>query len=98
MKIIRVNKRECEIPTDWAEGEEMLAHVMGAYFDRRGGNVERLSVASRVAFGLFAERFTAPDPTTALIYLLQELCRRKGAGLDSLEKPRRWRSTEEEEA
>jgi hypothetical protein len=95
MKIVLVNRREAEIPTSYAEGEEMLAHALGAYFDKRGGNVERMSCAARVAYGLFGERFMAPDPTIALVYLLQELCRRKGAGLDSLEKPRKWRSVDE---
>jgi hypothetical protein len=52
---------------------------MGAYHDRRGGNLERQSVCARVAFG---EQFMAPDPTTALIYLVQRVCERQGAGLD----------------
>ena len=69
-------------PTSWAEGERMLTSALGAYYDDRGKNLARLSIAARVAYGLFGERFMAPDPTTALLYLLQELCRRKGAGLD----------------
>jgi hypothetical protein len=39
----------------------------------------------------------APDPTIGLLFLLQEVCRRKGAGLDGLEMPRRWASIDEEE-
>jgi hypothetical protein len=97
MKIVPINKRECEIPTDWREGEEMLTHVMGPYFDKRGGNVERMSCAARVAFAFFAEHFMAPDPTAALIFLMMEICKRRGAGLDGLEKARRWHSIEEEE-
>jgi hypothetical protein len=98
MKVARFYKgRESEVPTSWAEGEEMLAHAMGKYFDRRGGNLERMSVAARVAYGLFGERFLAADPTDALVYLLQEICRRRAAGLNGLEKPRRWHSIDEEE-
>ena len=54
---------------------------MNAYHDRRGGNLERASAAARVAFGLFGERFLAADPTDALVFLMQEICKRKGAGL-----------------
>jgi hypothetical protein len=97
MRIVQVNKREVEVPDTYAEALSMLDAAMNPYHDRRGGNVERLSVASRVAFWIVGERFVAPDPTIALIYLLQEVCRRKGAGLDGLEKPRRWHSVEEEE-
>ena len=64
----------------------MLTHVLGRYFDRRGGNIERLSCVARVAYGLFGEHLMAPDPTIALVYLMQELCRRKGAGLEGLEQ------------
>ena len=98
MKLVRVgNGRECEIPTSWKEGEELLTNVLGAYHDRRGGNLARQSAAARVAYGLFGEKFLAADPTDALVFLLQEICKRKGAGLDGLEKPRRWRSADEEE-
>lgn len=76
----------------------MLEQAMNPYQDRRGGNLERLSCAARVAFWIVGERLLAPDPTTALIFLLQEVCRRKGAGLDGLEKPRRWREVDEEAA
>ena len=83
MKIVRVgNGREKETPESWAEGERMLTGALGAYYDDRGKNLARLSIAARVAYGLFGERFMAPDPTTALLYLLQELCRRKGAGFE----------------
>jgi hypothetical protein len=83
MKVVRVgNGRETETPQNWAEGEAMLTSALGAYYDDRGKNLARLSIAARVAFGLFGARFMAPDPTTALLYVLQELCRRKGAGLD----------------
>jgi hypothetical protein len=98
MRIARVgNGREIEIPESYAEGLAMLTQVMGAYHDRRGGNLARQSAAARVAYGLFGERFMAADPTDALVYLLQEICRRRGAGLDGLEKPRRWRAASEEE-
>jgi hypothetical protein len=98
MRIVRFGDgREAEVPETYAEGLEMLAKTMNAYQDRRGGDLERMSCTSRVAFGLFGARFMAADPTDAVIYLLQEICRRKGAGLDGLEKPRRWRAADEEE-
>lgn len=64
----------------------MLTHALGAYYDARGQNLARLSVAARVAHGLFGERFMAADPTLALLYLLQRICIRKGAGLDTLKE------------
>jgi hypothetical protein len=97
MKIVRINKCDAEIPTSWAEVLSMLDAAMNPYQDRRGGNVARLSVCARVAYGLFGEPFMAPDPTIGLLFLLQEVCRRKGAGLDGLEMPRRWASIDEEE-
>jgi hypothetical protein len=95
MRAVQFSNRDAEVPDTWKEGEEMLAHVMGAYQDRRGGNLERMSCAARVAYGLFGERFTAAGPTGALVYLLQEICKRKGAGLDGLEGPRRWLPVDE---
>jgi hypothetical protein len=83
MKTIRVDTyREIEVPTSWKEGEAMLTHALGSYYDKRGGNVARHSIAARVAFGLFGEQFMAADPTIALLYLLQRICQRKGAGLN----------------
>jgi hypothetical protein len=46
---------------------------------------------------LVGERFLVADPTIALIFLMQEICKRRGAGLDGLEKPRRWQAADEEE-
>lgn len=97
MKLVRINKREAEVPESYVDALGMLEHAMSPYQDRRGGNIERMSCAARVAYGLFGERFMAPDPTTALVFLLQEVCRRRGAGLDGLERPRRCLSIDEEE-
>jgi hypothetical protein len=97
MKIVCCNGREVEVPETWKEALSMLDAVMNPYQDRRGGNLERMSVAARIAFWIVGERFLAPDPTIALVYLMQELCRRRGAGLDGLEKPRRWLSVDEAE-
>jgi hypothetical protein len=89
MRLVRVDKnREVEVPTTWAEGFDMLTASMNRYHDRRGGNLERASVAARVAFGLFGERFLAADPTDALVFLLQEICAREGAGLEVQEEPK----------
>jgi hypothetical protein len=96
MRIVRVDKnREVEVPTMWREGEEMLTDAMNSYHDARGHNLARQSVAARVAYGLFGERFLAADPTSALVWLLREICKRKGAGLDGLEKRRKWRTADE---
>jgi hypothetical protein len=98
MRTVRFSNRDAEVPTTWQEGEEMLTASLNRYFDKRGGNLERMSCAARVAFAFFGERFLAPDPTTALIFLLQEICKRKGAELDGLERPRRWLSVDGREA
>ena len=83
MRTVRVDKnRTADVPTTWAEGERMIEHALGSFHDGRGGNLVRQSVAARVAFGLFGERFLAADPTDALVFLLQEICKRKGAGLN----------------
>jgi hypothetical protein len=98
VRIVRFhNSREAAVPKSWDEGFDMLVQTMNAYQDRRGGNLARQSAAARVAYGLFGERFMAADPTDAIVFLVQEICRRKGAGLDGLEKLRRWHSAEEEE-
>jgi hypothetical protein len=97
MKIVCCNGREMEIPETYAEALGMLDAVMNPYQDRRGGNLERISVAARVAFWIVGERFLAPDPTVALIFLMQEICKRRGAGLDGLERPRRWLSVDKAE-
>jgi hypothetical protein len=75
------NKQEIEIPETWAESEKMVTEALGPYYDERGRNVLRLSIAARVAYGMLGEKTMAPDPTTALLYLLQRICIRKGAGL-----------------
>jgi hypothetical protein len=87
MRTVRVDKnREAEVPTTWSEGEAMLTHALGAYYDGRGKNLARLSIAARVAYGLFGKDLLAGDPTLALLYLTQRICRRKGAGLDNLKE------------
>jgi hypothetical protein len=83
MRVMKIDKnRAIEVPDTYAEGFEMLTASMNNFHDRRGGNLERASVAGRVAFGLFGERFLAADPTIALVFLLQEICKPKGAGLE----------------
>jgi hypothetical protein len=85
MKIVRFhNGREAEVPDTYAEGFDMLVKTMNAYHDRRGGNLERLSCAARVAYGLFGKRFMAPDPTIALVYLMQKICESKGVAVEDL--------------
>jgi hypothetical protein len=88
MKTIQIytNRRRrvpIEVPESWDEAHEMLIAVMDRHFDKRGGNAERMSVCARVAFGMFGERFIVRDPTITLVYLLQIICKRKGAGLDA---------------
>jgi hypothetical protein len=76
------NKQMIEIPETWIEGERMITEALGPYYDERGRNVLRLSIAARVAYGLFGKQTMAADPTTALLYVLQQICKRKGAGLE----------------
>ena len=67
MRAVRVDKnREVKVPTTWSEGEAMLTHALGAYYDGRGKNLARLSIAARVAHGLFGRQLMAGDPTLAL--------------------------------
>lgn len=83
MRMVRVDKnRGVEVPETWREGERMITEALGPYYDDRGQNVMRLSIAARVAHGMFSERWLSPNPTTTLLYLLQNICQRKGAGLD----------------
>ena len=82
MKLVRVDKnRSVEVPDTWKEAEDMVTAALGPYYDERGRNIMRLSIAARVAHGMFGG--LAPDPTTSLLYLLQQICRRKGAGLNA---------------
>ena len=83
MRTVRVDKnREAEVPTSWIEAEKMIEHALGAYYDGRGKNLARLSIAARAAHGMFGKQFLAADPTLALLYLMRAVCKRKGAGLD----------------
>lgn len=83
MRVVRVGKSsEAEVPTTWSEGEAMIANALGAYYDGRGKNLARLSIAARVIHGMFGRKYMAAEPTLALLYLVQEICRRKGSGLE----------------
>jgi hypothetical protein len=75
------NRLVAEVPETWAEAEAMITNALGPYYDERGRNIMRLSIAARVAHGMFSEKWMAPDPTTTLLYLLQRICQLKGAGL-----------------
>ncbi len=58
MRTVRVDKnREAEVPTTWVEGERMLTHALGAYYDGRGKNLARLSVAAASLTGFSAKSF-----------------------------------------
>jgi hypothetical protein len=64
MKLVRVDKnREAEVPVTWIEAEAMITNALGAYYDGRGKNLARLSVAARVAHGMFGKAFMAADPS-----------------------------------
>jgi hypothetical protein len=84
MKFVNIgkNKQLIEVPETWKEAEDMATQALGAYYDERGRNVLRLSIATRIAYGMFGKQTMASDPTTALLYLMQRICMRKGAGLD----------------
>ena len=74
-------RREIEVPETWEEAHQMLLDTMDPHNDRRGGNVERMSVCARVAFGMFADTASPADPTIVLVYLMQRICKANGAGL-----------------
>ena len=70
MRVVRVGKSsEAEVPTTWSEGEAMIANALGAYYDGRGKNLARLSIAARVIHGMFGRKYMAAEPTLALLYL-----------------------------
>jgi hypothetical protein len=74
------NGRVYEVPDTWAEAEDML--IKGQrYHDGRGGNIAQQSIAMRVAYGMFADKWMAADPTQAMMFLMQRICQLKGAGL-----------------
>ena len=82
MKVVRAGHgREFEAPETWKEAEKMIALALSANFDERGQNLARLSVCARVAYGLLCNQELTPDPTTALLFLLQKICQQEGAGL-----------------
>jgi len=77
MRIVRVgNGRECEVPDSWAEAEAMITLAM-KYNEGRGSNSSLLSACARIAYGMYGEEFMAADPTQALCYLIQQICRNK---------------------
>jgi hypothetical protein len=82
MKIVRIgNGRLHEVPETWAEAERMIAKGT-AYHDDRGSNLAQMSIAARVAYGMYGEKWMAADPTQALMFLMMKICDRKGAGLE----------------
>jgi hypothetical protein len=75
------NRQAVEVPETWAEAEAMLTQAM-RYHTGPGGNTAQRAVIGNVAFGMFGDRWMCADPTQALMYLMQSICQRKGAGLD----------------
>jgi hypothetical protein len=81
MKFVRVgNGRYHEVPETWDEGAKMLDYAYTTYAGR-GGNLVIQSTCARVAYGLLCHQDLTPDPTEALLRLMQKICRNKGAGL-----------------
>ena len=78
IKTVGRKRKEIDIPESYSEAYGMLCEVMDGHYDGRGGNTARLSAAARVAYGLFRDDMTPQDPTIALIYLLQRLCKGEG--------------------
>jgi hypothetical protein len=74
-------KRLCEVPDTWVEAEAMITKAM-AYHEGRGGNTAQRAVASAVAYGMFGEKWMCADPTQALMFLMQKICKKRGAGLE----------------
>jgi hypothetical protein len=83
MRMVRVGKSgEAEVPTSWPEAEKMITNALGDYYDTRGKNLARLSIAARAVHGMLGKRYMAAEPTLALLFLVREICARKGMGLD----------------
>lgn len=81
MKTVSVgNGRIYEVPTTWAEGEEIITKAM-RYHEGRGSNLALQAKCAQIAYGLLCDQELTADPTQALCYLLQRICQRKGAGL-----------------
>jgi hypothetical protein len=83
MKFVATGRNHlvAEIPENWAEAERMITHAM-RHYEGRGRNVNLQSVCARIAYALTCDRELTPDPTTALAFLIQRICIRKGAGLE----------------
>jgi hypothetical protein len=78
VKFVRVgNGRISEVPETWAEAERMLEKI-ARYAGERGANVQIQSVCARVAYGLTCDQSVTPDPTEALLRLMQRLAKGKG--------------------
>jgi hypothetical protein len=83
MKFVRVgNGRVYEVPETWVEAEKMLDYAYVTY-SGRGANLQIQSTCARVAYGLLCRQDLTPDPTEALLRLMQRIAKRKGAGLES---------------
>ena len=83
MRLVTIGRKKVifEVPDTWVEAEGMIVQAL-AYHDHRGSNVSIQSVCARIAYGLLCDPDLTPDPTTALAYLMQRICQRKGAGLN----------------
>jgi hypothetical protein len=74
------NRQMIEVPDTWVEAEAMITKAM-RYHNGRGGNTAQGAVARAVVYGMFGEKWMAADPTQALMFLMQKICKKKGAGL-----------------
>lgn len=83
MKCVAIGKnaRIADIPETWAEAEAMVNKAL-RQASGRGRNGEIQSVCARIAYGLTCNQSLTADPTTALAYLIQRICQRKGVGLE----------------
>jgi hypothetical protein len=85
MKIVTLRDRHSHrryigVPETWDEGYDMIADALQEGL--KGGKDSALSsVCERVVFGLF--NIEAPNPRTAMAFLMQRICEREGAGLDA---------------
>jgi hypothetical protein len=82
MKTVRIdNGRIYEVPTTHAEGAKMITDTVRGH-GGRGSNAVVQSACARIAYGLFCNPETTPDPTDALAQLLWRLCMRKPAEVE----------------
>ncbi len=69
------------VPETHDEAHEMIAKAMENGMGK-GGDSALSSACERAVFGMFGDRFIAPNQRTAMAYLIMRIMERDGSGLD----------------